>query len=89
MNGMVIIDGTIVKTKSGNVFPKDNDDWQLAFPQVPKRLREIADNDFKIVIFTNQMGLKTGKVQLPGFKRKIEAVCSKLAVPIQVYLATL
>jgi bifunctional polynucleotide phosphatase/kinase len=35
------MDGTIIKTKSGNVFPKNMDDWQIAFSEVPGKLKNL------------------------------------------------
>ncbi|XP_034952150.1 uncharacterized protein F21D5.5 [Chelonus insularis] len=82
------MDGTLITTKSGAVFPKNTDDWKLLYPQIPKKLKELYDSDFKIVIFTNQNGVGTGKINLNDFKSKIEAVVKKLGVPIQVFIAT-
>lgn len=51
-------DGTLVSTKSGNVFPKDSTDWKLWNKQkVVAKLRELYADGYKIVIFTNQRGI--------------------------------
>lgn len=55
------IDGTIIKTKSGNVFPKNSNDWQIAFTEVPQKLKQLLADDYKIVFFTNQAGISSGK----------------------------
>lgn len=81
------MDGTLIKTKSGLVFPKDCNDWQLLYPEVPKKLKQLYKDGYKIVIFTNQGGLGTGKVKIPDFKSKIKAVVQKLGVPIQVFVS--
>ncbi|TGZ33003.1 Uncharacterized protein DBV15_08840 [Temnothorax longispinosus] len=77
------MDGTLIKPKSGLVFPKDCNDWQLLYPDVPGKLKQLHTNGYKIVIFTNQAGLSTGKVKINDFKRKIEKVVQKIGVPIQ------
>lgn len=81
------IDGTIIKTKSGNVFPKNQDDWCIAFDQVPGKLRKLHD-EHKIVFFTNQAGIATGKTNATEWKRKLEFIVAKLAVPVQVFVST-
>uniref|UniRef100_A0A182T3N0 PNK FHA domain-containing protein n=1 Tax=Anopheles maculatus TaxID=74869 RepID=A0A182T3N0_9DIPT len=82
------MDGTLIKTKSGNVFPKSIDDWQIAFPEVPGKLKSLHRNGFKLVIFTNQAGIGKGKVRIEDFRQKIEALVRKLSVPMQVFIAT-
>ncbi|KAI8131010.1 hypothetical protein FF38_04306 [Lucilia cuprina] len=82
------IDGTIIKTKSGNVFPKTSDDWMLNYPEIPKKLKSLKDDGFKICFFTNQGGISKGKVDVNEFKEKIKQIIAKLQVPIQVFVAT-
>lgn len=82
------IDGTIIKTKSGRVFAKDMDDWQLAYPEVPGKLKDLHRNGFKIVFLTNQSGMTIGKLKPEDFKRKLTGIITKLNIPIQVLIAT-
>ncbi|XP_058834250.1 uncharacterized protein F21D5.5 [Topomyia yanbarensis] len=82
------MDGTLIKTKSGNVFPKTIDDWQIAFSEVPGKLKSLFKSGFKIVIFTNQAGISKGKLKIEDFRKKIEALQSKLNVPMQVFIST-
>uniref|UniRef100_A0A182MVD1 PNK FHA domain-containing protein n=2 Tax=Anopheles culicifacies TaxID=139723 RepID=A0A182MVD1_9DIPT len=82
------MDGTLIKTKSGNVFPKSTDDWQIAFPEVPGKLKSLHRNGFKLVIFTNQAGIGKEKVRIEDFRQKIEALVRKLSVPMQVFIST-
>ncbi|XP_068154098.1 uncharacterized protein F21D5.5 [Drosophila tropicalis] len=81
------MDGTIIKTKSGNVFPKNTDDWQIIYPEVPEKLQRLHKDGFKVCFFTNQGGIARGKVKLDDFKVKIKQIVKKLAVPIQVFIA--
>ncbi|KAM0728010.1 Bifunctional polynucleotide phosphatase/kinase [Formica fusca] len=81
------MDGTLIKTKSGLVFPKDCNDWQLLYPDVPGKLKQLHTNGYKIIIFTNQAGLSTGKFKISDFKLKIENIVRKMNVPIQVFIA--
>ncbi|XP_053670040.1 uncharacterized protein F21D5.5 [Anopheles nili] len=82
------MDGTLIKTKSGNVFPKSIDDWQIAFAEVPGKLKSLHKNGYKLVIFTNQAGIGNGKIRIEDFRKKIEALVGKLGVPMQVFIST-
>ncbi|KOB69536.1 Polynucleotide kinase-3'-phosphatase [Operophtera brumata] len=82
------MDGTLIKTKSGKVYPVDTKDWQIAFPQVSKKLKEHFEKGYKIVIISNQAPIGNGRVKIEDFQKKIEAIVEKLDVPIQVYIAT-
>lgn len=82
------MDGTLIKTKSGKVYPVDTKDWQLAFPQVPKKLKEQNDKGFKIVLLSNQAPIGNGRVKIEDFKKKIESIIEKINVPIQAFIAT-
>ncbi|XP_016961359.1 uncharacterized protein F21D5.5 [Drosophila biarmipes] len=81
------MDGTIIKTKSGLVFPKNTDDWQIIFPEVPEKLKSLHKDGFKICFFTNQGGIARGKISLDDFKVKVKQIVAKLGVPIQVFIA--
>ncbi|XP_061395113.1 uncharacterized protein F21D5.5 [Musca vetustissima] len=81
------MDGTIIRTKSGNVFPKTCDDWMLNYPEVPKKLKSLKESGFKICFFTNQGGIAKGKTDLNEFKQKIKQIIAKLQVPVQAFIA--
>ncbi len=53
-------DGTLIVTKSGGVFAKNNEDWQLQWPEVSVKLQEYYQKGYKIVIFTNQASERAG-----------------------------
>ncbi|XP_059048504.1 uncharacterized protein F21D5.5 [Achroia grisella] len=82
------MDGTLIKTKSGKVHPIDINDWQIAFPVVPQKLKDQLSNGYKIVIFSNQAPIGNGRVKIEDFKKKIEALVLKLNIPVQAYFAT-
>uniref|UniRef100_A0A1I7WCS4 mRNA guanylyltransferase n=1 Tax=Heterorhabditis bacteriophora TaxID=37862 RepID=A0A1I7WCS4_HETBA len=53
------MDGTLIITKSGKVFPNDVSDWKIIYDRVIPRLHELYHHEnYKIVIFTNQKGIK-------------------------------
>lgn len=78
------MDGTLIKTQSGLVFPKDHNDWTIAFPQVPNKLKQLHTDGYKIVIMSNQGKLGIDKTQIKSFKLKIERVVRRLGIPMQV-----
>ena len=47
-------DWTLVKPKHDETFPKNADDWEWLYHEVPNKLKELYDDDYMIVIFTNQ-----------------------------------
>jgi len=47
-------DQTLVKPKSTAPFPKDENDWELLHDNIPQIFKYLIDNDYAIVIFTNQ-----------------------------------
>lgn len=82
------IDGTIITTKSGRVFPTNTSDWRLLFPEVSSKLKQFSAEGFKIVFITNQKGIAKGKVRIQDFKKKVEAIVKELGIPIQVLIST-
>lgn len=86
--GAYDMDGTLIQTKSGKVFPTGVDDWKLAFGSVGKTLRGKHDDNYKIVILTNQAGISKGKTKLSDIRKKIENVAKTIGVPLQAFIAT-
>ncbi|VDM98581.1 unnamed protein product [Thelazia callipaeda] len=81
------LDGTIIVTKTGKTFPQNEHDWQFFCDIVPKVLVDAVENDFKVVIFTNQRGIQTGSQDRGAFCRKVERVCQRINVPMQVFVS--
>ena len=79
------MDKTLIKTISGLEFPKDANDWQLLYAEIPGKIKKFYEDGYKIVILSNQASLGTGKITLKDFKLKIERLVKKIGVPMQVY----
>ncbi|CEJ54495.1 hypothetical protein PMG11_00803 [Penicillium brasilianum] len=91
------LDSTLIKTISGNTFPKSPKDWQWWNSAVPGKLRELDSEGYQVVIFSNQKMIKIQKdikngnsesKSLSNFKEKMTAVMTQLDIPMSVYAAT-
>eukprot|EP00026_Physarum_polycephalum_P005964 Phypoly_transcript_06003.p1 GENE.Phypoly_transcript_06003~~Phypoly_transcript_06003.p1 ORF type:complete len:564 (+),score=114.23 Phypoly_transcript_06003:157-1848(+) len=82
------MDDTLVKTSTGKVFAKGQDDWQWKFPVVPKKLMAAHKDGYRLVIFTNQAGIGTGKTKADDIKGKIIDLSKALGIPIVAVVAT-
>lgn len=82
------MDKTLIKTMSGNTFPKSIDDWQLNLPEVPDKLKKFHENGYKVVVFTNQAGVEHNRVTIPEIKKKITMIHKRLEVPMQFFIST-
>nr|XP_019963484.1 PREDICTED: bifunctional polynucleotide phosphatase/kinase [Paralichthys olivaceus] len=82
------IDGCIITTKSGKVFPTAPDDWRILFPEIQPRLATLLRRGYKVVFFTNQMGITRGKLRPEVFKSKVEDILTRLQLPVQVFVAS-
>ncbi len=80
------MDWTIIKTKSGKVFPKDKNDWVFLFDDIPEKLNDISKNK-TIIIFSNQMGISTGKTKEDDIIFKVNSIQNKLNIPF-IFLAS-
>jgi len=82
------LDNTLIKTKSGKVFPVDQNDWTLLNQYVKPILYHYYNNCYKIVIFTNQLGIKKGKISKNDFLDKINAIHQELNIDFDIFIAT-
>jgi len=82
------LDSTLIQTKSGAVFGKDRDDWKWLYPEVPKKLKTLHSDGYRIVIFTNQNGVGKGTTNIDEFKGKIMGIMKSIQIPMLVLTAT-
>jgi bifunctional polynucleotide phosphatase/kinase len=81
------IDGTIISTKSGKVFPKDYADWRFLYENTITKLKEYYNKDYCIIFISNQGGLKTIE-QKNDWKKKINNIVKEIKIPICIYAST-
>jgi bifunctional polynucleotide phosphatase/kinase len=80
------LDHTIITTKTGHTFAKDKHDWKFWHDCVVTKMIELHELCYKIVIFTNQKGLKT-QDKIADFCDKVEDIATQLPVPFEIYIS--
>jgi len=82
------MDDTLIRTKTGHSFPKDETDWVFWHDKVVVTVQEYHSKGFKIVIITNQGGIEKGSTKLEHIQKKIEMIVKEINVPVQAMIAT-
>jgi bifunctional polynucleotide phosphatase/kinase len=72
------LDSTLIVTKTGRTFAKTADDWQWFSPRVPSVLNDYFQRGFRVIIITNQAGIKQSVPKLQIFQEKIGLIESSL-----------
>ncbi|CAI2367772.1 unnamed protein product [Moneuplotes crassus] len=70
------------------MLAKDSSDWVWWDENVPKKLSEIHENGFKIVIFSNQAGVEIGRIDPIGLQQKFTQLYEILKISFQAICAT-
>ena len=81
------LDHTIINTKSGNVFPKNKDDWKFFNKNVINVLKSLYENKYEIIIFTNQGGLIKKESKKKDFLDKINKIYKELQIPFSIFIS--
>lgn len=79
------LDDTLVSTSGKHRFPKTFEDWVWLDGKIPAILYELVSKGFKLVIFTNQLGISKGHVSSTLIKQRIENILDDLSLPVQVF----
>lgn len=66
------MDGTLIDTMSGRVFPRNAMDWKWKYDNVGMRLNEYHLKKYHLIIVTNQAGIGNSETKTQTFKNKIE-----------------
>lgn len=81
------LDDTLIKTKSGNISSTDENDWVIYNDTILKKLKELRDKQFELVIISNQLGITKGKVDINVWKKKLENVMNYIKLPFTIICA--
>jgi DNA 3'-phosphatase len=73
------LDGTVIVTKSGEIFAKDKDDWKFN-ENIISRIEKYVDDGYYVMIVSNQGGIETGVVKLNDFRIKIRKVVNEIII---------
>lgn len=73
------LDGTLIKTISGETFPKDYNDWKINTPVINfiEKYKKGLTNPLFILV-TNQLGIDRGHVKENLFRDKVSRIEDKL-----------
>ncbi|PRP86814.1 bifunctional polynucleotide phosphatase/kinase-like [Planoprotostelium fungivorum] len=86
------MDSTLIETKNPKTnrgFPTGRKDWVWLYGQkVVDKLKEDHEKGYKIVIFTNQAGIKKGNTKREHIEGKIIDLSEELGFPIQAFAAS-
>ncbi|KAM0792924.1 hypothetical protein ACM66B_002683 [Microbotryomycetes sp. NB124-2] len=78
------LDGTLIRTKTGNTFPRNEYDWQLWSDRVKPKLQHLHDEGYSIAIISNQN--YKGKHR-DWFRAKVIDISARLEVPLRAVAA--
>lgn len=73
------LDGTLIVTKSGKTFPENKDDWQFN-RNILKRIETYVDDEYMVMVVSNQGGIESGQVRLNDFRMKLKQVMNGIIV---------
>ena len=77
------LDDTLITSTSGK-FSSSSTDWKLYNECIPDRLNNFIKQGYTIVIFSNQKGISSGKVDKKTWMEKIEKFAKLVNVPFTI-----
>jgi bifunctional polynucleotide phosphatase/kinase len=83
------MDGTLIRPKSKRKFPKDENDWQWLYPEIPRIIQQYSQiSDLQIIIFSNQAGIKDDMQKANIIINKIKQMDRDIGFELPVFMAT-
>jgi bifunctional polynucleotide phosphatase/kinase len=79
------LDGTIVEVKSGKFYSIDENDWSFFSDTVSDKLQKYYNDNYSIVIISNQKGISKGQITTELWTKKVANIANKLDIPLKVY----
>ena len=81
------LDNTLIQTKSGNIFTREDKDWTWQFDSVPDVLRRLYHNGYSIIIVSKQMGVYKGYFTKTFIMQKINQMLFELKLPVSALVS--
>ena len=72
---IVILDGTLITTRSGKSFPVHSEDWKFKTGWY-ELFKTATEKGYKLTIIDNQFAVGDGFVTEQNFNKKIENICT-------------
>ncbi|EUD68720.1 bifunctional polynucleotide phosphatase/kinase [Plasmodium inui San Antonio 1] len=80
------LDNTLILSRSF-FKPAQNEHDYIFYADVIDFLKKKKTENYKIIIFSNQKGVSTGKISLLNLVNRVDDVIDKLGIPLECYLA--
>lgn len=82
------LDGTLVIPKSNKKFAIDSSDWTWVYDCVPKKIQELYNDGYSIVIISNQAGISSGKQSGDEWINKLDEIVKQFGIEMKVLCST-
>lgn len=82
------LDDTLVVPTSKHKFSINENDWKWAYDSVSKKLRQLIDNDYSIIIVSNQAGIEKGHTNSDIWMSKVDNICNNLGIEMRFFCST-
>lgn len=85
---MLDLDNTLITVKSGKKFPIDENDWKWLYDNVKSTLQTYYNNDYCIIIMSNQGGINKGIQSADSWMKKLNTIINEIDFDIRVFCST-
>lgn len=85
---MFDLDNTLITSKLGKKFPVDENDWKFRFDTIVDTLKALYEENYSIIIVSNQMGIVSGRQCPSSWMIKLNNIVKKLGINMRVFCAT-
>ncbi|SBT36921.1 bifunctional polynucleotide phosphatase/kinase, putative (PNKP) [Plasmodium ovale wallikeri] len=80
------LDNTLILSRSF-FKPAQNENDYMFYTDIIDFLKKKRSEDYKIIIFSNQKGVSTGKISLLNIVNRVDDIIQKIGIPLECYLA--
>ncbi|VTZ69381.1 bifunctional polynucleotide phosphatase/kinase, putative [Plasmodium chabaudi chabaudi] len=81
------LDNTLILSRSFFKPAQNENDYIFYSDLIIDFLKKKASENYKIIIFSNQKGVSTGKITLSNIINRVDSVIDKIGIPLECYLA--